>query len=116
VGSDLFLDNEGHLLLHYHGHLHLNRLDFGLMDLHPLVLDPVSVGLDWHLLDDLIGHPLFNLDLHSFLLIDLNLNYFFNLNELNFFLSDDDWLLDYYFNGHLHVLNDDLRDRYLYDL
>ena len=113
MGPHWLFNNKWHLLLHVEWHLHLDWLHLGLMNLHFLVLNTISVCLDWNFPDDLVRHFSHDFHLNNLLDLHLQLNNLLNLYCLVDNFLDNDSLchldLDWNFNSlHLYLRHRDL--------
>lgn len=116
MSSYFFFHNKRNLLLNNNRYLHLYWFNLCFMNFHSLILNSVSVRLNRNFFDYFIRNSFFDLNLNRFLLIHFDIYNFLNLNVLNLFFTDNNWLFDKNLYRNFNVLNDDLRNRNLDNL
>jgi hypothetical protein len=116
VDNHFSLDNKWNFLLDDERHLHFNRFHFCFVNEYLLILDTISVCFNWHFLDDLNRDSSLSLNLNTFLLCYDSFHYLLDFDCLDFFLFTDDWSIHKYLNGHLYLLDDNLRNWNFNDL
>ena len=116
MSYDFFLDNERHLLLYNYWNLHLDGLDSSFMDLDFLILDSVSISLNWHFSDDFNWNPLLYVDLNRFLFTNFSLNDPWDFYLFVLFFFDNYYLFNGNFDRDLHLMVNDLRNLYFHNL
>lgn len=116
VEDHFFFYDKWHFLLHNEGYLHLDWLHFGLVYKHFLILDAISVGLDWHLFNNLNRNSSLYFYLHIFLFCHCSFHYSLDFDSLDFFLFADYLSVNIYLDGDLDLLDYYLRNWNFNDL
>lgn len=110
MGNHFFFYHKRHFFLDDDRHLHLYRLNLCLVDLHSLIFDSVSVGLDRYFFDYLYRHSSFHFNLDNLLLNNSSLHDPGDFNLFILLLFHNNSLFNRYLNRDFDFLNDYLRN------